>query len=156
MSTRAELHWTDGERFVVSASSGHAQVLDADRQRNSAPGPMELVLMALCGCTATDVVVVLRKKRQAFTSIAVTAEGERATEPPTVYTSIQVTYRVDGPDLDPEAVRRAVELSETRYCSVAAMLRATARIRYEIHVNGAKLENRAEDRSESQPVASQV
>ncbi len=59
----ATANWTDGERFVVGASSGHAFMVDADRERNSGPGPMELVLIGLCACTATDVVSILRKKR---------------------------------------------------------------------------------------------
>jgi len=62
----AHLNWIDGERFVVKASSGHAQVIDSDRLRNTAPGPMEMVLMGLCACTATDVVIILKKKREPF------------------------------------------------------------------------------------------
>jgi len=127
----ATLNWIDGERFVVSASSGHAVVVDADRQRNTAAGPMELVLMGLCACTATDVVSILRKKRERFTELQVRAEAERAKEPPTVYTSIRLVYTISGP-VTRKAVEDAVRLSEEKYCSVSAMLKSTARIRTEI------------------------
>src|SRR5437899_6855435 len=78
----AKLQWIDGERFVAKASSGHAVVIDSDRDRNTAAGPMELVLLGLCGCTATDVVNILRKKREPFTAVEVRAEAERAHEAP--------------------------------------------------------------------------
>lgn len=92
----AQVTWSNGERFVGSASSGHAIVIDSDRQRNTAPGPMELVLIGLCACTATDVVNILHKKREAFTGVNVRAEAERATEPPTVYKSIKLIYTISG------------------------------------------------------------
>jgi putative redox protein len=130
----AKLNWTDGERFVASASSGHAIVIDSDRQRNTAPGPMELVLLGLCACTATDVVSILRKKRESFTGLEVRAEAERAQQPPTVYTSIKLIYTVTG-QASRKAVEDAVRLSEEKYCSVAAMLKGTARITTEIHVH---------------------
>jgi putative redox protein len=129
--THAKLNWIDGERFVVSASSGHAVVVDADRKRNTAPGPMELVLMGLCACTATDVVSILRKKREPFTALEVRAEAERATEPPTVYTSIKLIYTISG-QVSQKAAEDAVRLSEQKYCSVSAMLKCTAKITTEI------------------------
>ena len=135
----AQITWTDGERFVGSASSGHAIVIDADRERNTAPGPMELVLIGLCACTATDLVNILRKKREALTGVHVKAEAERATEPPTVYKSIKLIYTVSGP-VSPKAVEDAVRLSEEKYCSVSAMLKSTARIKTEIRfVDTAKI-----------------
>jgi putative redox protein len=129
----AKLNWVDGERFLVSASSGHAMVVDADRERNTAAGPMELVLMGLCACTATDVVSILRKKREPFTGVEVRAEAERATTPPTVYTAIKLIYTVSG-QVSPKAVEDAVRLSEEKYCGVSAMLKSTARITTEIHL----------------------
>src|SRR5437764_10600139 len=92
----ASAQWTDGERFIAAASSGHALVVDADRQRNTGPGPMELVLIGLCACTATDVVSILRKKREPFSRLEVRAEAERAKTPPTVYETIKLIYRVGG------------------------------------------------------------
>lgn len=129
----AKLNWIDGERFVVNASSGHAMVVDADRERNTASGPMELVLMGLCACTATDVVSILRKKREPFTGLEVRAEAERAKQAPTVYTHIKLIYTVSG-QISRKAVEDAVHLSEEKYCSVAAMLKSTAEIVTEIQL----------------------
>jgi putative redox protein len=129
----AHLNWIDGERFVVRASSGHAMVVDSDRQRNTAAGPMELVLMGLCACTATDVVSILHKKREPFSGVEVRAEAERAQQPPTVYTSIKLIFTVTG-QVSRKAVEDAVRLSEEKYCSVAAMLKSTARISTEVHL----------------------
>ena len=129
----ARLNWIDGERFVVNASSGHAVIVDSDRERNSAAGPMELVLMGLCACTATDVVSILRKKREPFTALEVRAEAERAKQPPTVYTHIKLIYTVSG-QVSRKAVEDAVRLSEEKYCSVAAMLKSTAKIITEVQL----------------------
>jgi putative redox protein len=101
-------------------------VLDAAKEK-TAPSPMELVLIGLCGCTATDVVSILRKKREPFTSLEVRAEAERAAEPPTVYTSIKLTYRVGG-QVSKKGMEDAVRLSKEKYCSVSAMLQKTAEI----------------------------
>lgn len=127
----ASADWSDGERFVVSASSGHAFVVDADRERNTGPGPMELVLIGLCACTATDVVSILRKKREPFTGVVVRAEGERAQGVPSVYETIKLIYRVSG-KVQKKSVEDAVKLSKERYCSVSAMLQKTAKISFEI------------------------
>lgn len=130
---RARVKWMEQQQFVGETPSGHAVPMDADRERNSAPGPMELLLVALGTCTATDVVVILGKKRQKLESLDVEVCGERAAEPPTVWTKLEIVYRLRG-SLDEKAVGDAIELSETKYCSVAAMLRKTAPIsfRYEI------------------------
>jgi putative redox protein len=127
----ANVQWVDGERFVGEASSGHALAIDSDRQRNTAPGPMELVLIGLCACTATDVVSILRKKREPFTALRVRAEAERAKEPPTVYETIHLVYTVSG-EVTKKAMEDAVRLSKEKYCSVSAMLQKTARITSEI------------------------
>lgn len=129
----ARVNWIDGERFAAIASSGHALVIDADRKRNTGPGPMELVLMGLCSCTATDVASILTKKREPFTALEVRAEAERAQQPPTVYTSIHLIYTVSG-SVSRKSVEDAVRLSEEKYCSVAAMLKSTARITIEIRL----------------------
>ncbi len=122
----AKVNWTDNDRFIGQASSRHAVVLDAGQDK-TANRPMELVLVGLCGCTATDVVNILRKKREPFTSVEVRAEAERAPEPPTVYTEIRLTYRVGG-KVSKKAVEDAVRLSKEKYCSVSAMLEKTAKI----------------------------
>jgi putative redox protein len=130
----AQVTWTDGERFLGNATSGHAIVIDSDRQRNTAAGPMELVLIGLCACTATDVVSILRKKREPFTGVHVRAEAERATEAPTVYKSIKLIYTISG-QVSRKAAEDAVRLSEEKYCSVSAMLKSTARITTELHLS---------------------
>jgi putative redox protein len=134
----ASVKWIGEEKFVAASPSGHAIVVDSDRQANSAPGPMELVLMALGACTATDIVIVMKKKRQKMEMLEVICSGERATEPPTVWTKLEILYRLRG-ELDDAAVKHAIELSEEKYCSVAAMLKKTAKIswRYEILRSGA-------------------
>jgi putative redox protein len=132
----AQVTWTDGERFIGNASSGHAIVIDSDRERNTAAGPMELVLIGLCVCTATDVVSILRKKREPFSGIHVRAEAERAKEAPTVYTSIKLIYRITG-HVSRKAAEDAIRLSEGKYCSVSAMLKSTARITTELHLSEA-------------------
>jgi putative redox protein len=118
--------WTDNERFIGQATSGHAIVMDAAKDK-TANSPMELVLIALCGCTAADVNGILRKKREPFTSLEVRAEAERATVYPAVYTEIKLTYRVGG-KVSPKSVEDAVRLSKEKYCSVSAMVEKTAKI----------------------------
>jgi putative redox protein len=125
--------WIGEQKFVAIGPSGHAITIDSDRASNKAPGPMELVLLALGACTATDVVSILEKKRQKLESLEVICSGERAAEPPTVWIKLEILYRLGG-RLDDAAVKRAIQLSEEKYCSVSAMLRKTAALswRYEI------------------------
>jgi len=118
--------WTDNERYVAEATSRHAIVMDTANEK-TANSPMELVLIALCGCTASDVVGILRKKREPFTSLEVSAEGERADGYPAVYTQIKLTYRVGG-KVSSKAMEDAVRLSKEKYCSVSAMLAKTAKL----------------------------
>jgi putative redox protein len=125
----AKIRWVDAEKFLAIGPSGHAVPLDADRKSNSAPGPMELLLLALGSCTATDVLDILRKKRQKLVALEVEVSGERAAEPPTVWVKLEIIYRLRG-QLDEKAVRDAIQLSEDKYCSVAAMLRKTAPITF--------------------------
>lgn len=126
----AKAIWTDKERYLGEATSRHALVMDtaSDKTANT---PMELVLIALCGCTASDVVGILKKKREPFTSLEVSAEGERAQGYPAVYTEIRVKYRVGG-KVSAKAMEDAVRLSKEKYCSVSAMLEKTATINVEI------------------------
>jgi putative redox protein len=121
--------WLTAQEFKGIAKSGHEIVVDGNSKAGNSP--MELVLIGLCGCTGYDVVSILRKKREPFTSLEVKAEAERAATPPTVYTEIRLTYKVGG-KVSHKAVEDAVRLSEEKYCSVAAMLSKTARITYTI------------------------
>jgi putative redox protein len=133
MTQSGTVRWIGEQKFVAMGPSGHAMPMDSDRRSNVAPGPMELLLLALGACTATDVVIVLEKKRQKLESLEVICSGERAADPPEVWTHIELVYRLRG-QLNEPAVKRAIELSEEKYCSVAAMLRKSATItwRYEI------------------------
>ena len=127
------IKWVGEQKFVATSPSGHAITVDSDRSSNKAPGPMELLLLALGACTATDVVSILEKKRQKLESLEVICSGERAADPPTVWTKLEILYRLRG-QLDDAAVKHAIQLSENKYCSVAAMLKKTAALswRYEI------------------------
>jgi putative redox protein len=129
----ASIRWVGEQKFLGTSPSGQAVAIDSDRESNTAPGPMEMVLMALGGCTATDMVIILEKKRQKLQSCEVVCSGERAAEHPRVWVKLDVLFRLRGA-LDEEAVKRAMELTRDKYCSVAAMLRETAEItwRYEI------------------------
>ena len=135
--TDARATWIEKQRFNGIASSGHAVPMDGDKA--TASSPMELVLIALCGCTGYDVVSILQKKREPFTSLEVRAQAERATESPSVYTEIKLTYRIGG-KASRKAVEDAVRLSKEKYCSVSAMLDKTAKIRAEIEYLDARNE----------------
>ena len=135
----ATIRWQLGEQFEAATPSGHNLHLDSERNSNTGPGPMELLLVALGACTATDVVLILEKKRQKLESLEVAVSGERAAAPPQVWTRLEVVFRVrgrgaEGGPLEEKAVADAVRLSEEKYCSVAAMLCQTAQLtmRYEI------------------------
>jgi putative redox protein len=127
--TEARTTWVEKQRFDGIASSGHSIVVDGDKFAGNSP--MELVLIGLCGCTGYDVVSILRKKREPFTSLEVRAQAERAVDPPSVYTEIKLVYRVGG-KVSRKAVEDAVRLSKEKYCSVSAMLEKTAKITAEI------------------------
>ena len=126
----ASVNWTDNDRFVGSATSRHSIAMDTASEK-TANSPMELVLLGLCGCTASDVLGILRKKREPFTGLEVRAEAERAYGYPAVYTSIHLIYLVRG-QVSQKAMEDAVRLSKEKYCSVSAMLEKTAKITYTI------------------------
>ena len=130
--TQAKAVWTDNHRFVAESDSSHALVVDGDKKTGNTP--MELVLIGLCGCTGYDVASILQKKREPFTSLEVRAEAERAEQPPMVYTSIKLIYKVGG-KVSRQAVEDAVRLSKEKYCSVSAMLEKTANITAEIEIH---------------------
>jgi putative redox protein len=133
MMQTAKVRWIDKDQFLATTPSGHAVPFDSDRQRNTAPGPMEMLLAALGSCTVTDVAMILEKKRQKLTALEVSISGERAPSPPTVWTKIEMVYRLEG-ELDEKAVKDAIELSQTKYCSVAAMLSQVASITYRYEI----------------------
>lgn len=130
----ARLSYSGEDAFVAQAQSGHAIVTSFSPDKTGAPSPMELVLVALGGCTGADVIGILEKKRQVVTSYEIEVRGERRDEHPRIYTTIEVVHRLRGRHLDERAVEHAIKLSEEKYCSVSAMLKEAATIttRYEI------------------------
>src|SRR5207249_893016 len=125
---KATIHFADNAFFVGITPSGHAQTIETDSKRNSAATPMELLLIALGGCTGVDVISILRKKRQRITDYRIEVSGERREDFPRSYTRLEVKHIVRGRRVSEQAVARAIELSDTKYCSVAATLRGAAKI----------------------------
>jgi putative redox protein len=125
--------WKGNQEFAATTASGHEVPFDTDRKHNSAPGPMEMLLAALGTCSMVDVVEILAKKRQKLSSLEVEISGERAKEPPAVWVKIDMVYRLAG-EVDDKAVRDSIELSQNKYCSVAATLRKTAEISYRYEI----------------------
>lgn len=122
-----------GLRFKAAVGSGGAITVDTGAAP-AGPGPMELVLAALGGCTAMDVISILRKMRQGVAAYEIEVNGKRRDEHPRVFTRIEVVHRVRGRNLDAKAIAHAIELSEAKYCSVHAMLSPAVAIssRYEL------------------------
>ncbi|MGA6982850.1 MAG: OsmC family protein [Candidatus Sulfotelmatobacter sp.] len=125
----ARATWIEKQKFSAVSDSQHTIIVDGDKTAGNSP--MELVLIALCGCTGYDVISILQKKREPFTSLEIRAEAERAKDPPMIYTSIKLIYRVGG-KVSHKAVEDAVRLSKEKYCSVSAMLEKAAKITTEI------------------------
>jgi putative redox protein len=125
---KATVRFVSDDLFLGITPSGHALPLDTDSQRSSAPSPVELLLVALGACTATDVAGILAKKRQRVTSYVIDVTGTRRDEYPRSYTSMNIHHILTGKSISPKAVAHAIELSETKYCSVAATLRPTVSI----------------------------
>lgn len=121
-----------GMRFDARATSGYHVTLDSNEVsggQGSGFSPMEMLLVGLAGCTGMDVLSILRKKRQDVTAYEVHVQGIRAGDHPKVFVEINVEHLVTGHNIQPAAVERAIELSETRYCGAAAMLGKVARIK---------------------------
>ena len=116
----------EGRQFVAESGTGHAIVLD-DANGHTGAKPIELALLALGGCTGFDVISILRKKRQTVTGYEIELHAEQNPEPPSYFTRVEIRHRLRG-EVDPEAVRKAIHLSETKYCSVGAMISKTAKI----------------------------
>ena len=127
--------WREGTAFEIRSGSGHTALTDGDSKLGMSP--MEMLLGALVGCSAADVISILQKKRQAVTSLEAQVHGQRCDEHPRVYTDITVKFVVTGHQVDPAAVRRAIELTETKYCSASAMLAERARLNYAFEIREA-------------------
>ncbi len=134
---KASIEWTGEASFRARSESGHDIVLDGPPDhggRNLGPRPMELVLMGTGGCTAFDVVHILRKGRAEVSGCVAELTAERAATDPKVFTRIHIHFRVSGRDLKPEQVERAVRLSAEKYCSASIMLGKTAAITHDFEI----------------------
>jgi putative redox protein len=127
-SNKAIVKLVSNDLFIGITPSGHAVPLDTNSERSSAPSPVEMLLVALGSCTAVDVASILKKKRHKLRSYVVEVSGQRRDEYPRSYTSMKVHHILTGVSLTEKAVAQAIELSENKYCSVAATLRPTVEI----------------------------
>ena len=135
MPTIAKVSWVDGALFVAEGGSGHTFTMDGSPEvggRNLASRPMEVVLMGMGGCTAIDVVSMLKKQRQDIEGVEVSLEAERADDHPKVFTSVKLVYTFRGRKLNRALIERAVSLSDEKYCSATAMVRKSAEITHEV------------------------
>lgn len=134
---KASVKWVEDWTFIGRSQSGHSIVLGGrpspEAKDAGAPSPMELVLLALGGCTAIDVVSILEKKRQPIRGFEINIDSERAEDYPRVFSHVDLEYVLYG-NLDPKAVEDAVQLSMEKYCSVSAMVEAKAKISYHIRI----------------------
>jgi len=132
MTTKAQVAWVGPGLRLVGEANDRAIVVDhalpGEDREETGPRPMQLLLVGLCGCTGMDVISILQKKRQAFTGLKVEATAQRAEEHPRVYTRIHLEFVVTGEGVDPAAVERSIELSQTKYCPASAMLGEVAEI----------------------------
>jgi putative redox protein len=131
MTKQVAVKWVEKRQFVGTDSTKHSVVMSShDEENGTGMSPSQLLLVSLGGCTAYDVVNILEKKRQDITGLTVRVTGEQEEDPPWTYRRIHIDYVVRGNGLKEKAVRDAIELSEERYCSVAATLRGAAEITY--------------------------
>jgi len=131
--THATVTYIQGLQFVGEASSGHAIVMDGDSEvggHDTGLRPMELLIVGLGGCSGMDVISILRKKNQEVTSLKINLKGQKAENYPKKFTDIVIEFIVSGRNISEEAVKRAVELSMNKYCSVKASLEGAAKISF--------------------------
>jgi putative redox protein len=125
---KATVHYAGDEFFIGISPSGHAQTIDTKGERHAAPTPMEMLLVSVAGCTAADVISILLKKRQDVTDYKVEITGDRVEDHPRKFIKFHIHHIVHGRSVSEKAVADAIELSNTKYCSVAATVRPTAEI----------------------------
>ncbi len=138
---QARIKWVENVMFVAESGSGHSLVLDGPPEsggRNLGVRPMEMVLMGMGGCTAFDVVHILKKARQPITDCVAELSAERAESEPKVFTRIHVHFIVTGRALSEKQVERAIQLSAEKYCSASIMLGATATITHDFEIREAE------------------
>jgi putative redox protein len=137
---KARIKWVQDATFLGESGSGHAVVMDGPPEhggRNLGVRPMEMLLLGMGGCTAFDVVHILRKSRQPITECVAELDAERAGEDPKIFTRIHVHFIVTGAALDEKRVARAVSLSADKYCSASIMLGKTAEITHDYEIREA-------------------
>jgi putative redox protein len=125
---KATVQFAGNDLFIGITPSNHAMTIDTDSERASAPSPMELLLIALGSCTAIDVIGILHKKRQNVEEYRVEVRGQRRDQHPRSYSRMEVRHILKGRNISEKSVAQAIELSATKYCSVAATLKPTAEI----------------------------
>jgi putative redox protein len=134
---KVNLKWEEGLKFKAETPSGHELYLDSAHKedgKSAGPAPMELLLVALGGCTAMDVISILSKMREKVKEFSVEVEGERAPEHPKYYTKIHIKYIFKGENLKEENIQKAIQLSQDKYCSVSANLRGKSEITYSYEI----------------------
>ncbi len=134
---KARIKWVQDATFIAESGSGHAVVIDGPPEgggRNLGVRPMEMLLMGTAGCTAYDVVHILRKSRQPIEDCVIEIEGQRAEQEPKVFTHIHIHFIVSGKDLNDSAVKRAVKLTAEKYCSASIMLGKAVEITHDYEV----------------------
>ena len=134
---KATIKWTGEVSFSGTADSGHTVIMDGAKEaggKNLGSRPMELVLIGMGGCTAYDVIHILRKSRQEITECIAEIEAQRAETDPKVFTHIHIHFVVSGKNLDPKKLQHAIELSATKYCSASIMLAKTAKITHDYEI----------------------
>jgi putative redox protein len=134
---KARVKWVQDVMFVAESGSGHSVVLDGAPDaggRNLGFRPMEMMLIGLGGCSAFDVLTILKRGREQVTDCVVELDGQRAESDPKVYTAVELVYKVTGKNLDPKKVERAVNLSAEKYCSASKMFSTTAKLTHRIEI----------------------
>jgi putative redox protein len=135
MANTAKISWVEGALFVAESGTGHTFTMDGAEDvggRDLGPRPMEVLLMGMGGCTAIDVVSMLKKQRQDIMGVEVAMTAERASDYPKVYVDVKLIYTVRGRKLNKALVERAVTLSDEKYCSATAMFKKTATVTHEV------------------------
>jgi putative redox protein len=141
LSLKAKAKWIQDVMFVGESGSGHSVIMDGAPDaggRNMGFRPMEMLLLGLAGCSAFDVVLILKRGRERVTDCVVEVDADRAETDPKVFTNVRLRYVVTGHDLDRKKVERAVSLSEEKYCSASAIIGKTAQLTHEVEIRNAE------------------
>ena len=123
--SQVKVKWVEGKQFVGTDSTSHSLVISSSQEATGLK-PSDLLLLGLGGCAGVDVISILRKQRQKVTDLEITLTGEQEPEPPWAFRRIEIEYLLRGKELKEEAVRRAIQLSEEKYCSVGATISGVA------------------------------